>query len=209
MDTNDIKNIIFDLGGVILNIDYNKTSQAFKDHGLSNFDQLYSQFQQNNLFDELETGKISEVTFTQALQREIPTTSIKNITDAWNAMLLDLPERRVNLLNMVKDNYNIFLLSNTNMIHYKAYMEYIKSSYDLNFNSIFKKAYYSHEIGYRKPTKDCFEYVLHQNDLIPQETLFIDDSIQHIEGALSVGIHTVHHTSGCITNLFNPHGFLK
>jgi putative hydrolase of the HAD superfamily len=209
MDTGDIKNIIFDLGGVILNIDYQKTSQQFKQLGLCNFDQLYSQFQQNNLFDDLETGNISEFRFIKKLQESIPGATDDNIINAWNAMLLDLPQTRIDLLSKVKSHYNIMLLSNTNIIHFKAYMDYIKSSYDLDFNSLFNKAYYSHEIGLRKPTKECFQFVLDENNLGAHETLFLDDSIQHIEGAKSIGIHTIHHTNGCITDLFNNNGFLK
>jgi putative hydrolase of the HAD superfamily len=209
MEAKNIKNIIFDLGGVILNIDYNKTARAFKEIGGTNFDTLYSQFRQNNLFDDLETGNIKPRRFIQELKSALPLrVSDNQIINAWNAMLLDLPKERVDLLKSVGKQYQIFLLSNTNKIHYDAYMAYFNSTYRLNFNSLFEKAYYSHEIGLRKPNNDCFEFVLKSHSLNTTETLFIDDSIQHIESAKRLGIKTYHHTEGCITKLFSAEGDL-
>tara|TARA_B110000305_G_scaffold227799_1_gene276849 strand:+ start:513 stop:1157 length:645 start_codon:yes stop_codon:yes gene_type:complete len=209
MEAKNIKNIIFDLGGVILNIDYNKTASAFKEIDLVNFDALYSQFCQNNLFDDLETGNIEPNHFINKLKSSIPlSVTDKQIINAWNAMLLDLPIERVELLKSAGKQYQIFLLSNTNQIHYDAYMAYFNTKYQFDFDSLFQKAYYSHEIGLRKPNNDCFEFVLKTHSLNKTETLFIDDSIQHIESANSLGINTYHHTAGCITSLFNAKGIL-
>lgn len=204
-----IKNIIFDLGGVILNIDYNLTINAFKTSGIENFDNLYTQAQQSSLFDDLETGKISPNDFYISL-RNISKSNISDIEieKAWNAMLLDLPKERIDLLNQVKTNYNIFLFSNTNIIHFEAYKKYIDKTFGFDFNALFKKAYYSHEIGMRKPNKNGFEHILTKNNLNASETLFIDDSIQHIQGAGSLGINTYHLTDKTILNLFNDNGNL-
>lgn len=188
----NIKNIIFDLGGVILNIDYNLTSNSFKKLGIRDFDLLYSQAKQNNLFDDFETGKISSDEFRSYIKQFIPNCSDKNIDDAWNAMLLDLPKDRLNLLNNVNKKYRIFLLSNTNEIHINKFTEYIKTNFGGNiFDDIFENYYYSSDIGFRKPNKDAFEYVIYNNNLIAEETLFIDDSIQHIEGANKIGLNTI------------------
>lgn len=189
-----IKNIIFDLGGVILNIDYNLTSQAFRNLGLSDFDQTYSQAKQNHLFDKLETGEISEADFYAQMKTCFSNTISENeIETAWNAMLLDLPEERINLLKKLSKNYRLFLLSNTNSIHFKAYSAYLKNTFGkMIFDHIFEKQYLSFEIGMRKPDKKIFEHVLNENNLIPSETLFIDDSIQHIHGANETGIITHH-----------------
>lgn len=208
MTTKYIKNIIFDLGGVILNIDYNKTANAFKALGVTEFDSLYSQFKQNHVFDELEKGLSTESEFISSMQEIIPNATPQQIIDAWNAMLLDLPPIRIDLLKMVGKNYRIFLLSNTNDIHFKAYNSYIEKEFDLNFNSLFEHAYYSHEIHLRKPESECFEYVCETNNLKKEETLFIDDSVQHIEGAVKFGLNTIHHTFGCITKLFDKNGQL-
>lgn len=203
-----IKNIIFDLGGVILNIDYNLTIQAFKDLGIQQFDRFYTQAQQSTIFDDIETGKTSPQDFINELKQlagiNVPDEKIIN---AWNAMLLNLPKERIELLKKVKSNYNTFLLSNTNIIHFEAYMHYFNEAYQLNFNSLFHKAYYSHEIGLRKPHAEVFNYVLEDQKLVPSETVFIDDSEQHIIGAKSTGINAVHLSNGkTIMELFDKTG---
>jgi glucose-1-phosphatase len=121
-----IKNIIFDLGGVILNIDYNRTANAFRQLGCENFDELYSQQKQSGLFDEFETGKISPQAFINELLRVLPKgISAKQVIDAWNAMLIDLPKVRLEKLLEHKQNYRTFLLSNTNAIHEEAFTRLI------------------------------------------------------------------------------------
>lgn len=197
--------IIFDLGGVILNIDYHKTIEAFKSLGVTNFEALYTQAKQNNVFDDFETGKISEIEFRNYI-RKISNT---NLTDdqidlAWNAMLLDLPMSRVELLNSLKEKYPIYLYSNTNSIHLKAFRQIIRSSYDneLLLESLFLKTYYSHEIGMRKPNQDGFLKIVANHNLEIGLTLFIDDSEQHIKGAKVVGLQTVWLKDKTIEELF-------
>ncbi len=188
----NIKNIIFDLGGVILNIDYHLTAQAFKNLGIKDFDSIYSQAQQNNLFNDLETGQISPQDFRTALKEYIPQATDQEIDHAWNAMLLDLPQERIELLKAIKGNYRIFLLSNTNAIHIKAFTAYVNQQFGTGlFENLFENHYYSSEIGLRKPNANAFQYVLDQNNLKVEETLFIDDSVQHIEGAKSIGLSTI------------------
>lgn len=189
-----IKNIIFDLGGVILNIDYKLTSLAFKSLGVENFDQLYSQAKQNNLFDLLETGNISENDFRDEI-RKITKINLSNeqIDNAWNAMLLDLPKQRIELLQSIRSNYKTFLLSNTNSIHLKAYTENLQRDYNIeSLSEIFDKEYFSHIIKLRKPDIESFMYILNENNLKADETLFIDDSIQHVEGARKAGLFAFH-----------------
>jgi len=188
-----IKNIIFDLGGVILNIDYNRTSQAFKELGCENFDELYSQQKQSGLFDEFETGKISPQAFINELLRVLPKgISPKQVIDAWNAMLIHLPQERLEKLAEHQQNYRTFLLSNTNAIHEEAITRLIQRENKItSFTPFFEQVYYSHRIGMRKPNTEVFDFVLEQNKLLPEETLFIDDSPQHLVGAGSAGIRTV------------------
>ena len=189
-----IKNIIFDLGGVILNINYELTSKSFENLGGFKFENLYSQAKQKNIFNQLETGEISSSIFRSELKKLMGfNVSDEKFDQSWNAMLLDLPIKRLELIKSLGFSYNTFLLSNTNEIHIKAFKQIIneKIGYS-NFVSCFKKCYYSSEIGLRKPNLACFNYVLKQNNLIAQETLFIDDSIQHIEGAKKAGLKTYH-----------------
>lgn len=187
-----IKNIIFDLGGVIINIDYNKTIQAFEELGIKNAGELYSQQKQNDLFDLLETGKISPEEFYDNL-RKITGTNATNqeLENAWNAMLLDFPENITDTLKKAKAKYKTFLLSNTNEIHYRDYTLRLKKQFGIDdLEDLFDKQYLSHLIGLRKPNKEAFELILRENNLNPAETLFIDDSIQHIKGATGAGLKT-------------------
>jgi FMN phosphatase YigB (HAD superfamily) len=193
MELKGIKNIIFDLGGVLLNLDYQLTKQAFVRLGVKDYDTHFTQAEQVSLFDAFETGKISEQTFFIRLRDLVGIDfTEKQILKAWNAMLLDFPiERKILLLNL-KKKFNISLLSNTNETHIRAFTKTIQNDIGLDsLESLFHSVYYSNEIGFRKPTKEAFKHVLEQNDYIAEETLFLDDSAQHLEGAKKCGIHTV------------------
>jgi putative hydrolase of the HAD superfamily len=198
--------IIFDLGGVILNINYQKTIEAFKNLGIQNFDALYTQAQQNHLFDKLETGKINEVEFYNGINDlvSIELTS-QEILTAWNAMLLDLPEHRVSFLPHIAKSTPIYLLSNTNSIHLTALQNTIGTAYGQKslLEDLFVETFYSHQIGTRKPHAEAFEIIINKCGLNPEKTLFIDDSEQHIVGAKKVGLQTHHLINQDITTLFN------
>lgn len=188
-----VKNIIFDLGWVIVNIDYSLTEKAFEKFGVKDFKNIYSQKQQQKLFDDFETGKISSDEFRKTLKESIP----KKISDAdfdnaWNVMLLDLPAERIHLLEKLKKKYRLFLLSNTNEIHIHTFSNYLQKTFGFkNLEHIFEKEYLSYKIGLRKPDPKIFSYVLREEKMKPSETLFIDDSIQHIESAAKVGLKTI------------------
>ena len=191
---NEIKSIIFDLGGVILNLDYSKTENEFKKFGILHFKELYSQKKQTLLFDDFEKGKINPKEFISFL-KEAENLKIKEIDfiNAWNAMLLEIPIEKLQFINGLKKDYKIFLLSNTNEIHIKKFEKDLKKNNMLEqFYKCFDKIYYSSRMGKRKPEKNCFNQVLEENGLIAENTLFIDDSIQHIEGAEKAGIKTFH-----------------
>ena len=204
LELNGVKNIIFDLGGVILNIDYGQTANAFKKIGVANFDEIYSQARQGQVFDKLETGELTPDEFREYMKEIVPSLQLSDIDKSWNAMLLDLPASRIDLLKKLKKKYRLFLLSNTNEIHIKCFRKIIDSSYGENiFDAIFENQYYSSEIGMRKPNPECFQYVLEKNGMEPSETLFIDDSIQHVEGARKLKINAYHLMPGeDITRLF-------
>jgi len=201
----EVKNIIFDLGGVILNIDYNLTVDAFKNLGVSNFDALYSQAKQSELFDLMETGKISNNEFRKGIRTlvNIDLTD-QQIDDAWNAMLLDLPKSRIELLEKLKnEGYRLFLLSNTNKIHYNAYTKNLNEEHKIvGLEQFFEKSFFSHQINRRKPATETFQYVLDEANLSGVETIFIDDSIQHVLGAREAGINSFH-LEGDVETFFN------
>lgn len=199
------KAIIFDLGGVILNINYESTINAFKKLGVANFDELYTQAKQNHVFDNFEMGKISPTEFRDYIRNASDTNlNDDDIDMAWNAMLLDLPLRRIELLKELAKTYSIFLYSNTNQIHLNAFRNSIHNQYGDNrlLEKLFIKTYYSHEINMRKPNANGFLKIINDNNLEVESTLFIDDSEQHIKGAKKIGLQTVWLENKDITEIF-------
>ena len=188
----NVKAIIFDLGAVILNINYQNTIDGFEKLGVKNPKSFYSKKTQTHLFNQIETGKISQKEFLLQLQKETSDASIQQVKNAWNAMLLDLPEERIKLLKSLTQNYAIFLLSNTNALHICEFKKKLGNKKYTEFYNLFDKVYYSHKIGFRKPQAEAFTIILNQNKLAAHEVLFIDDSPQHIEGAKKLGIKTHH-----------------
>ena len=187
--------VIFDLGGVIIHIDYKATIRAFEDLGHSDFHNVYSQAQQAGLFDDLETGKISGQRFVNELLPYLKVgTSPNKVVAAWNAMIGSVPKERLALLQKVREKYPVYLLSNTNELHMQAVHRSWNEASEKPMSDYFNHIYLSHEIGMRKPNADIFAFVCHENKLNPAETLFIDDTLQHIEGARACGLQTVHLT---------------
>lgn len=187
-----IKNIIFDLGGVIINLDFNLTIFEFNKLSQIPFESIYSRAKQNELFNDFEIGKIEEREFFSELKKHIRYTGpTEHLVNAWNLMLLDVPEQRLDMLIDLKLKYNTFLLSNTNETHIKAFeKDLYRKNGVRNFNDYFEKVYYSSRVGMRKPDKEIFELLLKENKLKPEETVFIDDSDQHVKGAGNCGINS-------------------
>ncbi len=194
----NIENIIFDLGGVILNIDYNLTAQAFKDLGLTNFDEMYSQAAQTGLFDKFERGLCSSAYFINGLLDFMPIGTTPNqVVAAWNAMILELPTENLELLQALNAKYRIFLLSNTNEIHIQHFHRLLsQNKLAASLDPYFEKVYFSSEIKLRKPDVETFEKVCNDNNLNKSRTLFIDDTLQHIEGARKAGLNALHFQNG-------------
>ncbi len=185
--------IIFDLGGVLINLDYQKTIRAFQELGVSNFEEMYNQASQTNLFNDFETGQISAQRFINSLLDFVPVGTTPNkIVQAWNAMILDVPKNRLKLLHQLHEQFPVFLLSNTNELHVPAVRREWAKSTDLQMEDYFNKIYFSHEINLRKPNQEIFEFVCNEQQLDKKTTLFIDDTLQHIEGAQIAGLQTFH-----------------
>lgn len=193
-----IQNIIFDLGGVIINLDPSRTRTAFSALGASDFDALYTFKKQNDTFDLFDKGLLSDAAFRNEMRKHIfNNVSDEQIDSAWNAMLLDVPEEKIQLLKLMKKKYRTFLLSNTNRIHVECFSAELERVYgSKDFSPWMERCYYSCELGMRKPDAEIFQFVLKENNLRAEETLFIDDSPQHIAGAKSCGLHTLHYTPG-------------
>ena len=192
-DLSGIKNIIIDVGGVIIDIDYNLTAKAFIKLGVENFEDVFAQAKQMGFVDEFEKGNLSPDEFRNQLRQ----LSGKNFTDteidtAWDSLILFLKPSKIEVLRKLSQNYKLYLLSNNNAIHYQQCIVTVNKVIPFEeFSNLFLKNYYSHQIHLRKPDKEIFEFVLTENNLIAAETLFLDDSIQHIESAKKLGISTI------------------
>jgi len=188
----NIKHIIFDLGGVLLNIDYQKTIEAFEKLGIPEFQNHFSQAIQNEFFERWECGEMEEDEFYDTLcQLTRPSLNKADVRDAWNSMLLNFPLRRLQILQQLQLHYDLFLLSNTNVVHEKFFNELLMQTVQIpTLNVFFDKVYLSHRVGLRKPDLRIFQLILEGHNLNPKETLFIDDSIQHIEAAEKLGLQT-------------------
>ena len=201
-----IRNLIFDFGGVLIDIDYNATKQAFVELGIDDKQASYSQSEQSALFDDYEIGKISTQQFVNGLLDHLPSgTSPNAVVTAWNAMIQEVPEYTISLLKALKTKgYRMFMLSNTNALHIEIALRRWEKTSEQMPKDFFEKVYLSHEMGIRKPNPEIFRRVCEEQKLKPEETLFIDDSIQHIEGAEKAGLKTFFlHKNASLQELFS------
>ncbi len=190
----EVKNIIFDWGGVITDLHPERTIRAFRELGFRQFSDAVFRSEAPNLFLDFETGKISDSGFLNALKQYLDEAATdERILDAWNALLGDLPAERWMLLKNLKHVYRIFLLSNTNSLHIAHYSERLEKLYGVyGYHHLFEKVYLSHLLGMRKPNRDIYEFVLKDSGLAPAETLFIDDNADNIATARQLGIQCCH-----------------
>jgi putative hydrolase of the HAD superfamily len=203
--SNKIKNILFDFGNVIINLDPELTKKAFFDLGITDFSNYYTLLSQTDAFNKLDTGKCEPSDFRDAIHRISPVAlTDAQIDKAWCAMLLDFPDENIALLKNLRKRYKLYLLSNTNKIHIDYYYQYLqKEKGDLLIPSLFDQVFYSHEIGYRKPDAAAFDFVFKAANISAENTLFIDDLLPNIEGARKVGLEVYHLTDKeKLTDLF-------
>jgi putative hydrolase of the HAD superfamily len=192
----NIRNIIFDLGGVILDIHIDKTVQGLRKAGMkeTRVDQAF--LVAYPFFMQYEKGEISTEVFRSELRRitgdHMTDDALESI---WNAMVGGFDPLKVDLLKKLRTRYRTFLLSNTNAMHEVCYNKILRESTGVeNLNALFEHVYYSHRVHMRKPDPEIFEYVLNDAGLVPSETLFIDDLEMNIDSAARLGIMTCHLT---------------
>ena len=191
-----MKNIIFDLGGVLLEINYKASEVAFAQLGLNNYNDYFKQDYSSDLFKKLESGTISIDSFYDGF-REIFDTNANNnaIREAWNAMLGNFIPVNIDIVDKAAEKYNVYLFSNTNLIHQEGFMDIYHQQFgNKDFNKRFIKAYYSHICGWRKPDPQAYKNLLDAEGLIAEESLFIDDTLKNIIGANEAGLKTFHLT---------------
>jgi putative hydrolase of the HAD superfamily len=181
-----IKNILFDLGNVLLNLSESDNYKAME----FLLDPSKSEDINTTVFYPFEKGEISEESFVNRLQRRSKFIMPFEIYyHAWNAMLLDFPARRIDLLRDLKNKYRIFLISNTNITHIRKVNRIFQNDHQIeDFRSLFEKVYLSFEIGMRKPDAEFYNYVLNDAAININETILIDDNPKNVEGAIKIGL---------------------
>jgi HAD superfamily hydrolase (TIGR01509 family) len=186
----DVKNIIFDLGGVIMDIEVKQTMQAFSRLGLKNIHEYFGHGFAASFFSDHEAGRISDEDFLKEIKKLLTTeVSYNELTEAWNALLLRFPTERIALLKELKSRYRLFLYSNTNAIHHLKFSEIYRESFSGELEDLFEKAYFSHVLGHRKPDLEGFKQIIDENGLDSGKTLFVDDALMNVEGAIKAGLN--------------------
>jgi len=188
----DIKNIIFDFGGVVLDIDPQLTINEFIKLGVNDFDRLLTPEFTEEIIGKFERGILTPEVFRTKLKSflNIDVTD-QQLDDAWNSLLYDIPAERIEIIEKVKKNYQIILLSNSNEIHYDLYVRDLQLRFGYReFDELFHKAYFSFDLHLLKPTPDIYEFVINQHGFIPEQTLFIDDKLENIDAAKKLGLKT-------------------
>ena len=184
-----IKNLIFDFGDVFINLD-----KGIVPSGILNYGKSPESPELIEIAARYEKGALSSENFVSTVCSILEENRPEIIIKLWNSMIKDFPEERLSFIEKLKESrrYRMFLLSNTNELHIKYVEEVMGASRYQRFKNCFEEFYLSHEIGMRKPDSEIFKFVLDSNYLEAQETLFIDDTLEHIVSAGKIGIHTWH-----------------
>ena len=202
----EIKHVIFDLGKVIINVDAEATMKSIANRGITNLEEIQAKLLASDLYFKLETGALSPDEFRTAIKEAvgIPYTD-DELDEDWNAMLLDIPRERVKFMTRLKSKYKLYLLSNTNHIHWLSYDRYFQDHFDYpSINTFFTHCWYSYLMGVRKPDPDIYLMVMEEGGFQPGEVAFVDDLKENVEAAATQGMVPVHLPPGVeIMELFD------
>ena len=200
-----IRNIVFDLGGVLVDLDFKAAINGLQKAGFANVKEQLQAFDCEGIFQKFELGEMSADEFRSAI-RENSTVSLtdEEVDGLWNAMLLEVPREKLELILHLRGKYMVYLLSNTNSIHWDYVCKNAFNYRGFRVNDYFEETFLSFEMHLAKPDKAIFEKVLEEANLLPEETLFIDDSEANCKAASELGIHTHHyHIGEDLKELFN------
>lgn len=197
---NSIKNIIFDLGGVVYDIRYENVAEAFVRHGVTNLGEFYTKQFQTPEMDLFEMGLMSVEEYRDYVRRATGVAlTDEEVDDIVNAILIDVPRERVEMLLELRKRYRTFLFSNTNAINYACFMKHLREKYGFDiFEECFDHAYFSHTLHLRKPAREGFATIIGEQHLVAAETLFIDDIEKNLQGARDEGLQVFHLAEGTI-----------
>ena len=186
---NGIHTILFDLGGVLLNINPQKTIEAFGQLGMEQLIGYKGLTYDHEIFYLMEQGKVTPDEFRNGVRKLLPIqVTDQQIDSAWTAMLIDFPAIRVQLLQNLAKEFDLYLFSNTNAIHVEKYFDIFRQEHGFEVATLFKQVFHSNEVGYRKPSAESFKEIIRLSGVCPEETLFIDDSMHNVEGAMACGL---------------------
>jgi putative hydrolase of the HAD superfamily len=192
-----IRNIVFDLGGVLVDLDFKAAINGLQKAGFANVKEQLQAFDREGIFQKFELGEMSADEFRSAI-RENSTVSLtdEEVDGLWNAMLLEVPREKLELILHLRGKYMVYLLSNTNSIHWDYVCKNAFNYRGFRVNDYFEETFLSYEMHLAKPDKAIFEKVFEEANLLPEETLFIDDSEANCKAASELGIHTHHYHIG-------------
>jgi len=206
-----IKNLIFDFGGVIIDIEPIRVGQSFKDLGVKNVEKVHELAVSKGLYLDLEKGLITPAEFRDGL-REVSGLKLTDtqIDSAWNSMIVNFPKSRFDLLKQLKNNYNVYLLSNTNEIHYNYFNQYAINHLGVKcLDDFFTKCFYSHKMKMRKPDPEIYIKMMETGKINPSESLYIDDIEENIMTGRELGIYSIIHNPKEEVNQYFVDGLLK
>jgi len=189
----NFKNILFDLGGVILDINVQATLKQFYELGFPAELMQYPESMSTDLFFKYQTGKLDTEQFRNAIRKSARVDMSDQAFDAaWNAMLVRIPEERTVLLRRLSERYPLYMLSNTSALHVEVFEPMYERTAGVSMHEVFTKIYYSHEIGWHKPDHEAWEHVINDAGIRPEETLFLDDNIHNIKASQELGFRAIH-----------------
>lgn len=192
-DLKNIEAIVFDLGGVILNIDFALTQKELERLGLKDAGAYFGKYTQSGFFDKLDRGEIQQAELFKEISKLLHMEATEQqLLKAWNSMILDFPASRIDLLKKLRKKYKIYLLSNTNTIHYNYYNERIRHLGEESLDALFDGVFYSFRLGMRKPEKRIFQAVLDSLNIESRKILFVDDTEMHLSAAEEFQMQTIH-----------------
>ena len=187
------KNLIFDLGNVLYDIDFTKMYAAFDELGIPNFENHFTLNKSDQIFFDLELGLISEQQFCEGFNALYNLDLQKlQIIAAWNSLLIGYRKKSIEWVKKYNGKYATFLYSNTNQIHYDYFIPQFEQEMGGNFENLFKTPYFSHKMGQRKPDPASFKHILEKEGLNAEETIFIDDNEPNVIAAASVGLQVLY-----------------
>lgn len=196
MDKN-IKNIVFDLGGVLIDLDFKGAINGLENAGFTKVKEQLQAFDREGIFQKFELGEMTADEFRDSIRENSNMSLTNDEVDAlWNLMLLEIPREKLELILDLRGKYMVYLLSNTNSIHWGYICKNAFNYRSFRVSDYFEETFLSFEMHLAKPDKAIFEKMLEDANLLPEETLFIDDSEANCKAAEEVGIHAHHYQIG-------------